>query len=47
MVSRLAATPDLPLRQYNELLVSAGFAPVWRETELAAPELARVRDALS
>jgi hypothetical protein len=26
--------------------VAAGFAPVFRETELAAPELARVREAL-
>jgi transcriptional regulator with XRE-family HTH domain len=47
MVARLAATLDLPLRQHNALLVAAGFAPVWRETELAAPELARVRAALA
>src|ERR1700751_5002167 len=46
MVALLAATLDLPLRQHNELLVVAGFAPVWHETELAAPELARVHDAL-
>jgi hypothetical protein len=46
MVARLATTLDVPLRQHNELLVSAGFAPVWHETEFAAPELARVRDAL-
>jgi transcriptional regulator with XRE-family HTH domain len=47
MVARLAATLDLPLRQHNALLVAAGFAPVWRETELAAPGLARVRAALA
>ena len=46
MVVRLAATLDLPLRQPNQLLVAAGFAPAWRETEFAAPELARVREAL-
>jgi transcriptional regulator with XRE-family HTH domain len=46
MVARLAATLDLPLRQHNELLVAAGFAPAWRETGFAAPELARVRVAL-
>lgn len=46
MVPRLATTLDVPLRQHNELLVAAGFAPVWHETEFAAPELARVRDAL-
>jgi transcriptional regulator with XRE-family HTH domain len=47
MVLRLAATLDLPLRQQNALLVAAGFAPVWRETDLAAPELAQVREALA
>jgi transcriptional regulator with XRE-family HTH domain len=46
MVFRLAAALDLPLRQQNELLVAAGFAPAWRETEFTAPEMARVRDAL-
>jgi transcriptional regulator with XRE-family HTH domain len=46
MVARLATALDLSLRQQNELLVAAGFAPVWHETELAAPELARVRNAL-
>jgi transcriptional regulator with XRE-family HTH domain len=46
MVARLAATLDLPLCQQNELLVAAGFAPAWHETEFAAPELARMRDAL-
>ena len=46
MVLRLAAALDVPLRQQNALLVSAGFAPVWRETELGAPELAQIRDAL-
>jgi transcriptional regulator with XRE-family HTH domain len=47
MVARLGATLDLPLRQRNALLVAAGFAPVWRETGLAAPELAQMRAALA
>jgi transcriptional regulator with XRE-family HTH domain len=46
MVLRLAATLDIPLRQHNALLLAAGFAPVWRETDLGAPELADVRHAL-
>ena len=43
---RLAATLDVPLRQHNALLLAAGFAPVWRETDLGAPALAGVRAAL-
>src|SRR5262249_7062879 len=46
MVLRLAETLDVPLRQHNALLIAAGFAPVWRETDLAAPELAELRAAL-
>lgn len=46
MVLRLAAALDLPLRQHNALLVAAGFAPVWRESDLAAPEMAPARRAV-
>jgi len=46
MVMRLAAALDVPLRQHNALLIAAGFAPVWRQTDLAAPELGQVRSAL-
>ncbi|HXT78416.1 MAG TPA: helix-turn-helix domain-containing protein [Acetobacteraceae bacterium] len=46
MVIRLATALDVPLRQHNALLLSAGFAPVWQETDLGAPALARIRDAL-
>ena len=46
MVLRLAAALDVPLRQHNALLLAAGFAPVWQETDLGAPELAEVRHAL-
>ncbi|HKS65541.1 MAG TPA: transcriptional regulator, partial [Xanthobacteraceae bacterium] len=37
---------DLPLRQQNALMLAAGFAPVWRESDLAAPELTQVNGAL-
>src|SRR5882672_7696195 len=46
MVMRLAAALDVPLRQHNALLVAAGFSPVWRQTDLAAPELDQIRRAL-
>ena len=46
MVVRLATALDVPLRQHNALLLAAGFAPIWRETALGAPELAQVRHAL-
>lgn len=46
MVLRLSTALDLPLRQSNELLLAAGFAPVWAETDFAAPALAPVREAL-
>jgi hypothetical protein len=46
MVLRLAMALDLPLRQHNELLLAAGFAPIWRETALSAPAFAQVRNAL-
>jgi transcriptional regulator with XRE-family HTH domain len=46
MVLRLAAALDIPLRQQNALLLAAGFAPTWRESDLAAPELAQVNSAL-
>jgi transcriptional regulator with XRE-family HTH domain len=46
MVIRLATALDVPFRQHNALLLAAGFAPIWRETALDAPELAQVRHAL-
>jgi transcriptional regulator with XRE-family HTH domain len=46
MVMRLATALAVPLRQQNALLISAGFAPVWRQTDLAAPELREIRRAL-
>ena len=46
MVLKLAAALDLSLRQQNALLLAAGFAPVWRESALSAPELVAVNRAL-
>lgn len=46
MVMRLATALDVPLRQHNALLISAGFAPVWRQTDLASPELGEISTAL-
>jgi transcriptional regulator with XRE-family HTH domain len=46
MVLRLAAALDLSLRQQNALLLAAGFAPIWRESPLSAPELVAVNQAL-
>jgi hypothetical protein len=46
MVLRLTAALDVPLRNSNELLLLAGFAPVWTETEFAALDRTPVREAL-
>lgn len=46
MILRLATALDLPLRQQNVLFLAAGYAPPWRESDLSAPELARVDRAL-
>ena len=46
MVVQLTTALDVPLRQRNAMLLAAGFAPVYRESNLAAPELAPVRQAI-
>jgi transcriptional regulator with XRE-family HTH domain len=46
MVLLLADVLDVPLRSRNALLLAAGFAPVFAESDLDAPELAAVRSAL-
>lgn len=46
MVQRLAEVLGVPLRQHNALLMAAGFAPVWRESALGAPELAQIARAV-
>lgn len=47
MVVRLARALDVPLRERNELLHAAGYAPLYAATALDAPELERVRLALT
>ena len=46
MVLGLAAALNVSLRQQNAFLLSAGYAAVWREGKLGAPELAQVDAAL-
>jgi transcriptional regulator with XRE-family HTH domain len=46
MVLRLSTALDVPLRQSNELLLAAGYAPVWAETDLSAQALTPIREAL-
>ena len=46
MVMLLARVLEVPLRGRNELLTAAGYAPVYRETGLDAPEMAQVKQAL-
>ncbi|WP_084963493.1 helix-turn-helix domain-containing protein [Thermoactinospora rubra] len=46
MVMKLAEELDIPLRHRNRLLVAAGFAPVFREREVQAPEMGVVRQAI-
>lgn len=46
MVLRLAEVLDVPLRERNHLLMTAGLAPVYRERGLDHPEMAAVRDGV-
>ncbi|MEO1401846.1 MAG: helix-turn-helix transcriptional regulator [Cyanobacteria bacterium J06635_1] len=46
MVLQLATVLDIPFREQNKLLTAAGFAPVFTESDLSAPELAPIRKAL-
>lgn len=46
MVLRLAGHLGLPLRERNRLLLAAGYAPVYDETELDSPRLSAVRSAV-
>ena len=46
MVVLLCRVLEVPLRGRNELLAVAGYAPIYRETALDAPEMAQVRRAL-
>jgi transcriptional regulator with XRE-family HTH domain len=46
MVLHLAEELDVPLRDRNTLLLAAGFAPRFGQSDLDAPELGPVRDAI-
>jgi len=46
MVLLLSQVLDVPPRSRNDLLTAAGYAPIYRETALEAPEMAQVRRAL-
>jgi transcriptional regulator with XRE-family HTH domain len=46
MVLLLAEVLDVPPRARNDLLAAAGYAPIYRESSLDAPEMAGFRRAL-
>jgi transcriptional regulator with XRE-family HTH domain len=46
MVVKLAEHLDVPLRERNELLLAAGYAPVYPETSLEDAEMEQVREVL-
>lgn len=46
MILQLAEALNLPLRDRNRLLLSAGFAPVYPQRDLASTDMAPVRRAL-
>jgi transcriptional regulator with XRE-family HTH domain len=46
MIIRLAEALDVPLRERNSLLLAAGYAPAYAETDLDDPKLDPIRNAL-
>lgn len=46
MVLQLAKVLEIPLRHQNLMLSAAGFAPIHTETDLSAPEMASIRQAI-
>lgn len=46
MVLLLAEVLDVPPRARNDLLAAAGYAPIYRESDLDAPEMAQFHRAL-
>ena len=46
MLLHLAEQLEVPLRDRNHLLLAAGYAPVFAQRELDAPEMGPVRDAI-
>ncbi len=47
MVVKLAEHLDVPLRERNELLLAAGYAPAYPETSLEDAEMGQVREVVS
>jgi transcriptional regulator with XRE-family HTH domain len=47
MVVKLAEHLDVPLRERNELLLAAGYAPAYPETSLEDAEMGQVREVIS
>lgn len=46
LLARLADALEMPLRERNALLLDAGYAPLFAETALGAPVLARIDQAI-
>jgi transcriptional regulator with XRE-family HTH domain len=46
LIIRLAESLEVPIRERNELLLAAGFAPAYPQSDLDDPQLAPVRAAL-
>jgi transcriptional regulator with XRE-family HTH domain len=46
MIVRLAEALEIPLRERNEMLLAAGYAPAYPQTEFDDPDLDPVRGAL-
>ena len=46
MVLRLARVLDIPIRERNQVLLAAGYAPLYREAGLASEEATQVRAAV-
>nr|WP_239081702.1 helix-turn-helix transcriptional regulator [Streptomyces sp. SID9727] len=47
MIIRLAESLEVPIRERNDLLLTAGFAPVYPQTRLDDPRLEPIRTALA
>ncbi|MFC4121761.1 helix-turn-helix domain-containing protein [Nonomuraea zeae] len=46
MIITLAGALEVPLRERNDLLLAAGYAPAYRESGIAEPAMAAIRAAL-
>jgi transcriptional regulator with XRE-family HTH domain len=46
IIVRIGTELNIPLRHRNELLLAAGFAPLYSETNWAAPDVAPIRKAV-